>query len=158
MGDLPTSLALGRVAEVEISDRGLRAKLQRLDRPVGIITDWIAVASPMVGPEVGTLFAPEIDDLAVVAFSAKRPVILGFITGGASGAPTQELSERTIASRDKNMIVLIDGANSGIRLKDSHENEILMNADGITIKTNGEIKIEAGGTTTIKGATVELNP
>jgi hypothetical protein len=158
MGDLPTALALGRVVEVEISDKGLRAKLQRLDRPAGIITDWIAVASLMAGPEVGTLFAPEEDDVAVVAFSAKRPVILGFITGGASGAPTADLKERTIASRDKNMIVLIDGQNSGITLKDKHDNEIVMNADGISIKTKGELKIDAQGTTTIKGATVELNP
>ncbi len=158
MGELPTALALGRVVEVEVSEKGLRARLQRLDRPDGIVTDWIAVASLMAGPEVGTLFAPEIDDLAVLAFSAKRPVILGFITGGASGAPTDDLNERTIASRDKNMIVLIDGANSGITLKDSHANEIVMNADGISIKTNGTLTIEAAGTTTIKGATVELNP
>jgi hypothetical protein len=158
MGELPTALALGRVVEVEISEKGLRARLQRLDRPQGIVTDWIAVASLMVGPEVGTLFAPEVDDLAVVAFSAKRPLILGFITGGASGAPTSDPKERTIASRDRNMIILIDGEKSGITLKDAHDNEIVMNADGITIKTGGALRIEAEGTTTIKGATVELNP
>lgn len=157
MGDMPRSLVLGRVTEVEISDKGLRAKLQRLDRPEGIFTDWISVASPMVGPEVGTLFAPEIDDLAVVAFSAKRAVILGFITGGESGAPTDDVNERTISSRDRNMIVLIDGAQSGITLKDSHDNEIVMNKEGITIRTNGKLTLDAADTCAIKGATVELN-
>lgn len=157
MDDVANSLVLGRVTDVEISDQGLRAKLQRLDRPAGIVTDWIVVASPMVGPEVGILFAPEPDDLAVVACSAKRPVILGFITGGASGAPTQDVNERTIASRDKNVIVLIDGDKSGITLRDSHENEIVMNKDGITIKTNGKLTLESSGTCAIKGSTVELN-
>ena len=157
MADPPTALALGRVVEVEISDRGLRAKLQRLDRPDGIITDWIQVASLMAGPEVGTLFAPEVDDLAVVAFAAKRPIILGFLTGGEVGPATQEVTERSIVSRDKNAIMLIDGAKSGITIKDSNDNQIVMNAEGITIKTNGEIKIEASGKTVITRATVELN-
>lgn len=157
MADLPTALALGRVVEVEISDRGLRAKLQRLDRPDGIVSDWIPVASLMAGPEVGVLFAPEIDDLAVLAFAAKRPIILGFITAGEAGPATQELTERSIVSRDKNMVVLIDGDSSGITIKDSNDNQIVMESSGITIKSNGEIKIEASGKTAIKGATVELN-
>lgn len=157
MADLPTSLALGRVVEVEISDRGLRARLQRLDRPEGIVSDWIAVASPMAGPEVGLLFAPEIDDLAVLAFAANRPIILGFITAGEAGPATQELTERSIVSRDKNMVVLIDGDQGGITIRDSHDNQIVMDRDGITLKSNGEIRIEASGKTSIKGVTVELN-
>ncbi|MEM6932150.1 MAG: phage baseplate assembly protein V [Pseudomonadota bacterium] len=157
MGEAPKSLVLGRVVEVQITDEGLRAKLQRLDRPEGIVTDWITVASPMVGPEVGVLFAPEIDDLAVVAYSAKRAIILGFITGGASGAATDDVNERIISSRDQNMIILIDGDQSGITLKDKHDNQIVMNQDGISIKTNGKLTLEAVQTTAIKGATVELN-
>lgn len=157
MDEVSRSLVLGRVTEVEISDQGLRARLQRLDRPDGVLTDWIVVASPMAGPEVGVLFAPEPDDLAVVAYSAKRPYILGFITGGASGAATQEVTERTITSRDKNVIVLVDGDKSGITLRDSNDNEIVMNKDGITIKTNGKLTLESSGTCAIKGSTVELN-
>lgn len=157
MADFATALALGRVVETEISDRGLRAKLQRLDRPAGIITDWIQVASLMAGPEVGTVFAPEVDDLAVLAFAAKRPIILGFLTGGEVGAATTELNERTIASRDKNMIVLVDGDKSGITIKDSNGNQIVMNADGITIKSSGEITLEASEKAAIMGKPVELN-
>lgn len=157
MVDLATSLVLGRVVEVEISDRGLRAKLQRLDYPDGVITDWLQVASLMAGPEVGTVFAPEEGDLAVVAFSAAQPIILGFLTGGEIGAATAELNERVIASRDKNMLVLIDGEHSGITIKDSNGNQIVMNADGISIQSSGEITLEASGKTAIKGATVELN-
>jgi hypothetical protein len=157
MDDRTASLVLGRVTEVEISDKGLRAKLQRLDRAKGIETDWIAVAAPMAGPKVGTLFAPEVDDLAVAGFTAKRAIILGFITGGASGAVTEDAHERTIASRDKNMIVLIDGDKSGITLRDSHDNEIVMNKDGISIRTKGSLSIQADGKCAVKGSTVELN-
>lgn len=157
MTDFPTALALGRVVEVEVSDRGLRAKLQRLDQSDGVITDWLQVASLMAGPEVGTLFAPEVGDLAVLAFASAQPIILGFLTGGEIGAATTDLNERVIASRDKNMIVLIDGDNTGITIKDANGNQIVMNADGITIQSNGEITLEAGGKTAIKGATVELN-
>lgn len=157
MGDVPMSLVLGQVTAVEISDKGLRAKLQRLDRAKGVETDWIAVASPMAGPEVGALFAPEIDDLAVAAYTAKRAVILGFITGGASGAATDDVNERTIASRDKNMIILIDGEKSGITLRDKHDNQIVMNKDGISIRTKGKLTLQADKTCAVKGAMVELN-
>jgi hypothetical protein len=54
--------------------------------------------------------------------------------------------------------VLIDGADSGITLRDKHKNEITMSKDGITITTSGDITIKANGTATIKGKTVELNP
>lgn len=157
MADLATALVLGRVVAVELSERGLRAKVQRLDHPEGVTTDWVQVASLMVGPEVGTVFAPEEGDLAVLAFSAGQPIILGFLTGGEIGAATTELNERVIASRDKNMLVLIDGEHSGITIKDAHGNQIVMNAEGISIQSNAEITIEAGGKTAIKGATVELN-
>ncbi|AXQ96273.1 phage baseplate assembly protein V (plasmid) [Cereibacter azotoformans] len=157
MADLPTALVLGRVVEVEISERGLCARVQRLDRPEGIVTDWVQVASPMAGPEVGALFAPEVDDLAVLAFASKSPVILGFLTAGEGGAATQELTERSLVSRDRNMVVLIDGDRSGITIRDRHENEILMTSDGITIRSKGDLTLEASGKTAIKGATVELN-
>lgn len=157
MGDMPTSLVLGRVTGVKITDRGLLVKLHRLDRPKGVDTDWLAVASAMAGPQVGALFAPEAGDLAVAAYMSKRAVILGFVTAGKSGGPTDDVNERTIASRDKNKIVLIDGAHSGITLQDSHHNEIVMNKDGITIKTRGTLTLEAGGTCAVKGSPVELN-
>lgn len=158
MDNLATSLALGRVLEAEIGDRGLRARLQRLDRPNGVETDWIQVAAPMIGPGAGVIFAPEPDDLAVLAFAGKRQVILGFMNAAQVESPTTELEERTISSRQGNMLKLIDGGDSGITLADEHGNEIVMNKDGISIKTSGTLTLEAARTTTIKGQTVELNP
>lgn len=158
MGDLPTSLVLGRVIEAEIGDTGLRVRLKRLDRAQGIETDWVQVASPMVGPEAGLIFAPEPGDIAVMAYAARRPLVLGFITGADMPAPSDVLEERIIQSRNGNALVLIDGDEGGITLKDEHGNEITMNKDGITLKSDADITVEASGTATVKGATVELNP
>lgn len=158
MGELSTSLALGRVIETEIGETGLRVRLKRLDRARGVETDWMQVASPMIGPEAGLIFAPEIDDIAVLAFAARRPIVLGFLTGADMAAPSDVLEERIIQSRNGNALVLIDGDDGGVTLRDEHDNEIVMNQDGITLKSNGDIKIEASGTTTVIGQTVELNP
>lgn len=157
MPEAAGALALGKVMEVEINEKGLHVKCQRLDRAPGVITDWITVASPMAGPECGVLFAPEPDDIAVIAYAGERPLILGFITGASAGAAAQDVEERTISSRDKNMIVLIDGSSSGITIRDSNDNSIVMDQNGITMKSNGDITVEAGGTCAVKGATVELN-
>jgi len=158
MDSLATALVLGRVIEAQSSVDGLKARLQRLDRPVGIETDWIQIASPMAGPNAGFSFMPEVGDVAVVAFTGRRPVILGFIYAGGAATFDDDAQKRLIASRDGNALMLIDGDESGITLKDKHGNEITMNADGITIKTDKDLTLEAAGTTTVKGATVELNP
>jgi uncharacterized protein involved in type VI secretion and phage assembly len=175
MDNLSPALVLGRVVEAEGTVEGLKARLQRLDRPAGIETDWLPIASPMAGPEAGFVFTPEVDDLAVLGFVGKKGIILGFIFGGTTTPPTDAPEERKIASRDGNALILIDGDDSGITHSDSNGNEVLMNADGIkltdangneivmdaggiTMTTSGDFKIEAAGTTTIIGATVELNP
>lgn len=157
MADGQGSLALGRVLEVQITEVGLQAKVQQLDRAPGVTSDWITVTSAMAGPECGVMFAPEPGDVAVIGHVGRRPLILGFITGGSAGAASEEPNERIISSRDKNMVVLVDGSSSGITIRDSHDNEIVMDSSGITMKSTGEITIEAGGTCAVKGATVELN-
>lgn len=156
--DLAPSLVLGTVVETQSTIEGLMVRVQRLDQSVDIETDWILMSSPMAGEKAGFCFSPEPDDVAVIAFCGERPIILGFIYPGGVETPTSDPKERTIQSRDGNALILIDGDKSGITLRDKHKNEITMNADGITIKTDGKFTVEAGGTATIKGATVELNP
>jgi uncharacterized protein involved in type VI secretion and phage assembly len=155
---LAPSLVLGKVVETQTSIEGLQVRIQRLDRPTGMETDWMRIAGPMAGDKAGFCFMPENDDLAVVAFCGARPIVLGFLFGGGVETPSTDPKERTIQSRDGNALLLIDGDNSGITLRDKHNNEITMNADGITIKTDKDFTIEAGGKATIKGSTVELNP
>lgn len=151
-------LALGRVVEAQETIEGMKARLQRLDRPNGIETDWVQIASPMAGPNAGFSFMPEIDDIAVIAYVGKRPIVLGFVYGGGMAPFSDAANERVITSRDGNSLMLIDGDKSGITLVDKHENKIVMDENGITISTSKDLQLEAKGTTTIIGKTVELNP
>jgi hypothetical protein len=161
MADIPQSLVLGRVIEVQEKVEGLMARVQRLDRKVGIETDWLAISSPMASVDSGFCFTPqageEDGDIAVIAYAQKRGVILGFIYGPNKTA-SDKPEELAITSRDGNTVILTDGDDSGITLQDKHNNQIIMNKDGITLKSDKDIKIEAGGTTTVIGTTVELNP
>lgn len=157
---LAPALVLGEVVEVQSSIDGHRVRLQRLDMPQGVETDWISVMTPMAGDNAGFLWTPSADDgdIAVLAFAGQRPIILGFLYGGGMQMPVTKPEEHVLKSRDDNSITLIDGDNSGILLRDRHGNEIRMTSDGITLKSAGSITIEADGTTTVKGSTVELNP
>lgn len=157
---LSPALVLGEVIEVQSTIDGHMVRLQRYDQPEGVETDWISIATPMAGDKAGFLWTPSADagDIAVVGFAGSRPVILGFLYGGGMTPPTTKPEEHILQSRDENRIVLIDGDDSGILLKDKHGNEIRMDKDGITLKSPKKITIEADGTTTVKGSTVELNP
>jgi len=155
---LAPALVLGTVVETQTSVEGLMVRIQRLDRPGGMETDWMRIAGPMAGDKAGFCFMPEPEDLAVVAFCGTQPIVLGFLFGGGVETPSTDPKERTIQSRDGNALLLIDGDKGGITLRDKHNNEITMNADGISIKTDKDFTVEAKGKATIKGATVELNP
>ncbi|MEV4351500.1 phage baseplate assembly protein V [Actinoplanes sp. NPDC049596] len=155
---LAPSLVLGHVVEAQSTVDGLKVRLQRLDRPAGVETDWLRIVSPMAGDAAGFCFMPEEGDLAVAAFHGRQAMVLGFIYGGGVATPAGDPHERTIQSRDGNAMVLVDGDRSGIILRDKHGNEIRMDKDGITLKSAKDITVEAKGTATVKGTTVELNP
>ena len=155
---LAPSLVLGTVVETQSSIDGLMVRLQRLDRPAGVETDWLRIAGPMAGDAAGVSFMPETGDVAVAAFHGRSPIVLGFVYGGGMAAPSTDPLERLIQSRDGNALVLIDGEKSGITLRDKHGNEIRMDENGIAITTGKDLTLSATGTTTITGATVELNP
>ena len=98
-------LALGRVVEAQETIEGMKARLQRLDRPNGIETDLVQIASPMAGPNAGFSFMPEIDDIAVIAYVGKRPIVLGFVYGGGMAPFSDAANERVITSRDGNSLM-----------------------------------------------------
>ncbi|MGD9749805.1 MAG: phage baseplate assembly protein V [Acidimicrobiia bacterium] len=155
---LAPSLVLGEVVEVESSVTRHKVRLQRLDMPKGVETDWLSVVTAMASDSAGLLFTPEVGDVAVVAFAGQRPIVLGYLFGGGMSTPTDTADEKVIQSRDGSALVLVDGDESGVTLRDQHKNEIKMTKAGITITTEGDLIIEAKGTTTVKGKTVELNP
>ena len=155
---LTPSIVLGKIVDTEDPEGRMRVRLQRLDQPDDMETSWAEVVMPMASNKAGFQFVPEPDDIAVIAFFGHRPMVIGYIFTPNVEVPTSDPKERMIQSLDGNALILIDGDKSGITLRDKHKNEITMNADGITIKTDGKFTVEAGGTATIKGATVELNP
>ena len=155
---LTPSIVLGKVVDTEDPEGRLRVRLQRLDQPGDMETTWAEVVTPMASNKAGFYFVPEPDDIAVLAFFGQRPMVIGYIFTPNVEMPTTESKERMIQSLDGNALILIDGDKRGITLRDKHKNEITMNADGITIKTDKDFTVEAKGKATIKGSTVELNP
>lgn len=113
---------------------------------------------PFGGNATGFMMLPEVGDLAVMAYFAEEPIVLGFVYGGQDETASDAVGQRRIKSKDGHMITLFDGDDSGITIEDAAGNLIEMKSDGITIKTSGSLTLEASGTTTVKGATVELNP
>jgi uncharacterized protein involved in type VI secretion and phage assembly len=158
MGDPVGALFLGRVTDNDDPHRHGRVRLQRLDRPDGVHSKWAQVMMPFGGDGTGFMMLPEVGDLAVVANFVDEPIVLGFVHAGRDAVISDAVGQRRIRSKDGHTITLFDGEDSGITIEDAGGNVIKMTSDGISIKTSGSLTLEASGTTTVKGATVELNP
>lgn len=158
MAERGSTLYLGRITDNADPESRGRVKCQRLDRPDGVVTKWAPVMMPFGGNATGFMMLPEVGDLAVLAYFAEEPIVLGFIYGGQDEPASEAVGQRRIKSKDGHMITFFDGDDSGITIEDAAGNLIEMKSDGITIKTSGSLTLEASGTTTVKGATVELNP
>lgn len=145
---------------------------------------WARLASPDAGKERGYFFRPEPGDEVIVGFfndDPSQPVILGEMYGSKNNPPKNmaELSEKNInkgivtktgttigfvddskssvfiETPGKNKILLDDAAEA-ITLSDKHGNTIVMNKDGIEIKSAKDFKINASGNVEIKGAKVDV--
>lgn len=131
---------------------------------------WCRLVSPMAGDKRGLLTLPEVGDEAVIAFNMgnfEQPYIVGFTWNKDTELPLDEVSQRGIQTLAENKIVLNDTeGEEGIEISDSHGNSIVMNKDGISITSEGEISIttsgniliEAGSDLTAVGTPIELNP
>jgi uncharacterized protein involved in type VI secretion and phage assembly len=158
MADAGSTLYLGRVTDNSDPESQGRVVCQRLDRPDGVVTKWARVMMPFGGNGTGFMMLPEIGDLAVIAYFAEEPIVLGFIYGANDQMAADKVGQRRIKSKDGHMITFFDGDDSGITIEDASGNKIEMTSNGINIKTSGSLTLESSGQTTIKGSTVELNP
>lgn len=130
-------------------------------------TDWVRVVSPNGGKERGFLFLPEIDDEVLVAFDhgdPNLPYIIGSLWNKKDKPPTagsgqvieqgSKIGQRIIRSRSGHLIVLDDTQGSEqIIIKDkTGNNSIILNSknNSITLKSQGDFIIEAGGKFTVK--------
>ena len=61
----------------------------------------------------------------------------------------------SIETPGKNRIT-IDDQDQTVKIEDQHGNSIVLNQDGIAIKSAGDLTLEAGGNVAIKGAKVDV--
>lgn len=124
---------------------------------------WARVMTPMAGPERGFYFLPEVDDEVLVAFEHGRidfPYVLGALWNGRDTPPEKGSDRRVIKSRSGHIIVLDDRAgDEKIVVRDKtgkNEITIFSNDDAISVKSNGELTLEAQGKISIKSGSGDI--
>lgn len=146
---------------------------------------WARLAAPEAGEGRGFFFRPEPGDEVVVGFlgdDPRQPVVLGALFGSKNSPPTDfaSLSEDNIGKgvvtrhgitlaftdQDGKPIIqlktpkgalVIDDDKQEIRLSDGHSNSILLNKDGITIKSGKDFTLDASAKVALKGASIDAN-
>ncbi|HEU4719675.1 MAG TPA: type VI secretion system tip protein VgrG [Bacteroidia bacterium] len=141
---------------------------------------WARLANFYSTNGAGVFFLPEVGDEVIIAFlneDPRYPVILGSVYSSTKNKPfngldpVQENTTKAIVSKsgisvefndtdkiftintpNKNTMILSD-KDQKITIQDQNSNSIVMSSDGITIKSNNNITIDAGQKLTLKGAT-----
>ncbi|MBI5960849.1 MAG: phage tail protein [Chloroflexi bacterium] len=163
-------LVVGLVTDLDDPDGLGRIKVEYPWLPEGTESTWARLSTPLAGPELGFFFQPEIGYEALVAFEMedyRRPIILGFLWNGDNAPPSDDPNVRMIQTVSGHKITLDDTSGSEtITVEDSSgTNKIVMDQNGITIESTGDITLkgvnvtlEASSTMTIKGQPIHLNP
>lgn len=164
-------LQIGKVVKIEQDPDGedrIQVRLPVLD--AGAAGVWARVAALDAGKERGTFFRPEVDDEVIVGFindDPRDPVVLGMLHSSKFPAPLQGIKdtnhEKGIFTRSKLRIhfhdetktitidtpagnaITMDEKEKTIKIVDQNKNEVVMESNGITIKSPKDIKIDAGG-------------
>lgn len=184
-GQLPgvNGLQIGLVTAIDDPNKESRIKvmLPSIDDQKGEV--WARMAVPDGGNKRGLLFRPEPGDEVVVGFfndDPRQAVILGSLYG-AKNAPPDDLPldnknlKKGFVSRAGTSLafvdedapsvylqtpaankVLLNDKDKTIQITDQHGNSILMDQNGITIKSAKDIKLEATGNVEIKGVKVDV--
>ncbi len=140
---------------------------------------WARVATLDAGDGCGTFFRPEVDDEVVLGFfddDPAQPVVLGMLHSSAKAPPleaSEDNPQKTYVSRsgikllfdDEEKVVTLatPGGNSleltdadgGILLEDENNNKLVLDGDGITIESAGDIVLKATGDVKVEGINLE---
>lgn len=144
---------------------------------------WARLAVPDAGNERGYYFRPEPGDEVLVGFlngDPRQAIVLGSLYSPKNKPPKRfgtpdknnvlkgivtkkglifgfddKKSSIFIETPGKNTIQL-DDEGKKIELKDQHGNSIVMDANGITLKSAKDIKLDASGNIEIKGTKVDI--
>lgn len=185
-GHLPgvNGLQIGVVTDNKDPDGQFRVKISLPGIVEGDNEIWARLASPDAGQNRGFFFRPEPGDEVVVGFFNDDPrsaVVLGAMFNPINTAPqvmadsNEDNTAKGMVSRSGTTLAFMDGDKPSffiktplgqtvtlcddkerVEIKDSHGNTVTMNRDGITLKSPGNVKIEADGDVEIKGAKVDI--
>lgn len=170
----------------EDPDKELRVKVRVPALGDGQPALWARLAAPDAGKGRGFFFRPEPGDEVVLGFlneDPRRPVVVGALFGSANTPPEgfETLSEKnnlkalvtkagtkiafddqdkgkakvSIETANKNKILLDDDAEA-VTLEDQHGNSLVLDKNGITLKSAKDLKLEADGKVEIKGSAVDV--
>lgn len=141
---------------------------------------WCRVASPDAGENRGIYFRPEIGDEVIVGFINQDPndaIVLGMLHSSAKPSPitaADDNHEKGIITRsemkvlfddDKKIITIetpagkvisLDEDEGAITIEDDNSNVIVINSDGISMESAGDIAIKASGDVNIEGTNVSI--
>ncbi|MEE4000780.1 type VI secretion system tip protein VgrG [Tenacibaculum sp. FZY0031] len=141
---------------------------------------WCRVASPDAGENRGIFFRPEIGDEVIVGFINEDPndaIVLGMLHSSAKPSPitaTDDNHEKGIITRsemkvlfddDKKIITIetpagktiaLDEDEGAITIEDDNSNIIIINSDGISMESAGDISLKASGDVNIEGTNVSI--
>jgi uncharacterized protein involved in type VI secretion and phage assembly len=180
-------LRIGLVYEFEadpLGEQRIRVILPGVGSGDGIV--WARLATPEAGSKRGFLFRPMPGDEVVVGFLAddpREPVVLGALFG-SKNAPYDPFATAAAANEAKGFgsanvaleivdtddqaalalkakesslsLALKDGAES-ITLADGNGNKLVFDKNGIQLVSAKDLKVDASGNVTIKGAQIALN-
>ncbi|MCB0568046.1 MAG: type VI secretion system tip protein VgrG [Phaeodactylibacter sp.] len=163
-----SGLQVGIVTQIENDPEGgyrIQARVPIIDSEAPGI--WARVAKPDAGANRGAFFLPEPGDEVIIGFINDDPrdaIVLGMLHSRNKAAPfeaTQENEEKGYVSREGLKVIFHEGEKSitlqtpggnqmiisdekeGLLLSDQHGNSIQMNADGISINSVKDIKVDA---------------
>lgn len=167
-----------------LGEQRIRVILPGIGSGDGVV--WARLATPEAGSGRGFLFRPMPGDEVVVGFLAddpREPVVLGALFG-SKNAPHDPFATATAANEAKGFgsanvaleivdaddkaslalkskessltLALKDGAES-ITLADGNGNKLVLDKDGIQLVSVKDVKVEASGNLTAKGAQIALN-
>ncbi|MCC6411367.1 MAG: type VI secretion system tip protein VgrG [Saprospiraceae bacterium] len=142
---------------------------------------WARVASLDAGDNRGAYFMPEINDEVVLGFlndDPRNPVVLGMLNSGAKPAPLPNKDDnhqkgfvsrsgiKIIFDDDKINLIIetpkgntlkISEENEGITLEDQNGNSLVLDANGITVESAGDLTLKASGDIKAEGKNITIS-
>ncbi len=145
-------------------DRGrVRVKLEWISSD--FTTEWANVAQIYAGDGYGAYWIPEVEDQVIVAFMRGQlslPIVLGSIYSQRAMPKlvrSGSSDPKYFRTRGGHMLLMEDGPGRKIELIDaSRDNSVVIDteANSITVKSGGDVTIEAAGSLVLKGNDVTI--